>query len=447
MKMKTWTFRLIVAISMLVHPCAVYSQLDEVEKVAKKYVHYPESGNPFVMSSMPFGGSPFMLKLDDDRHVIEFNELAFRVEALPLTAADKLNGMTTKAVVNLTASAFRSGKMLPDQTMKEWSEWMDSSSGEPVFRFLVQRRNDEWQTLAQVKHVLGWMDSMLIESSQNTQDHRPKKVAAALANLSGYDGKHWSNSLGMKFIAIPRSAVALSIWETRVKDYEAFVLATNHDSSMGVFSVEKGGWKKKGNTWKSPGFEQTGEHPVVGICWRDAKAFCEWLTKKEQVEGLLPRGARYRLPLDLEWSAAVGVFVMDEEGKEPKDRDEKVQRMPWGKAWPPPAPGKEGGLNMAGEEYQGNIVGLEGYRDTFPWTSPVGSFPASSLGLYDLFGNAAELCEEAYDSTQPNKRTERGGSCHDSNKGAFLISQRGEVAETQRGTWLGFRCALDLSVE
>lgn len=44
------------------------------------------------------------------------------------------------------------------------------------------------------------------------------------------------------------------------------------------------------------------EYPVSGMSGYDAEGFCQWLTQKEAAEGKLPRGAKYRLPTNKEWS-------------------------------------------------------------------------------------------------------------------------------------------------
>ena len=132
-------------------------------------------------------------------------------------------------------------------------------------------------------------------------------------------------------------------------------------------------------SWKSPGFPQTPDDPVVGVCWEDADQFCAWLTKKERSEGALTAFQRYRLPTDREWSEAVG--LLHEEGATPEERSGRSKGVyPWGGAMPPP----EGAGNYAGEESRQGAPAswnvLSGYRDSFPRTAPVEATPANALG-------------------------------------------------------------------
>lgn len=226
----------------------------------------------------------------------------------------------------------------------------------------------------------------------------------------------WTNSLGMVFVKFERPAIAFSIWETRVQDFAAFVNDTGYTASVGMMSLnERNVWSQVGRTWRNPGFEQSPTHPVVGVSWNDAQAFCVWLTKKEQAAGRLTRNQVYRLPTDEEWSVAVGLPPETETSPWAKSQDHTDRRMqqypqsqgkvnnsrnpfdvyPWGTAWPPPT--------NAGNYAAAFQV------DAFPFTAPVGSFPPNQLGLYDLGGNVWEWCEDRI-APQAEQRVWRGAS-------------------------------------
>jgi formylglycine-generating enzyme required for sulfatase activity len=191
----------------------------------------------------------------------------------------------------------------------------------------------------------------------------------------------WTNSLGMVFVPVPGTDVKFSIWETRVRDFEKFVDATGRDMNPPMTDIPGAGSASAGSyTWRSPGFAQTGSHPVVGITWHDAQAFCAWLTSQEQLAGTLPRDQTYRLPTDAEWSRAIG-----------------LDEYPWGGSLPPPA--KAG--NYASEEFKqavsnSKLVVITNYYDGFAFTAPVGSFAPNRHGLFDLSGNVWEWCEDVY---------------------------------------------------
>jgi formylglycine-generating enzyme required for sulfatase activity len=116
----------------------------------------------------------------------------------------------------------------------------------------------------------------------------------------------WTNSLGMVFVPVPETDVKFSIWETRVQDFAAFVDASGYQAGRTMYGHRRDGWKERNSDWRKPGFVQAADHPVVGVNWDDAQAFCRWLTAKEQSDGKLDHNRQYRLPTDAEWSQAVG---------------------------------------------------------------------------------------------------------------------------------------------
>jgi len=250
------------------------------------------------------------------------------------------------------------------------------------------------------------------------------------------------NTLGMKFVPVPGTKVLFCIWETRVKDFEAFVNDSGRYMGNSMFVFKRDGWKERaGYNWQKPGFRQTPEDPVVGVNWNDAVAFCEWLTKKERKEGRLSGSQSYRLPTDEEWSVAVG--LKENPGGLPKDKDEKIPGVyPWGRSWPPP----RGAGNYAGSESRTGgepttLFIIEGYSDGYAGTAPVGCFEPNELGLYDMGGNVWEWCEDRYD-LENDWRVLRGGSWFSGVSEHALSSSRGHGAPTRRSDDLGFRVVL-----
>src|SRR5437773_1796469 len=223
-------------------------------------------------------------------------------------------------------------------------------------------------------------------------------------------GQPFTNSLGMKFV--PLSDIQISVWETRVQDYEAFCRAT-------------------GRHYEPTDFHQTPTDPAVKVSWFDAMAFCKWLTEKEHNENLIEDRQAYRLPTDLEWSKAVG--LVNESGPTPEARDGKIKNeFPWGKQWPLP--------NDAG-----NYAGTSGRRRSTA-TLPVGSFKPNAIGLHDLGGNVWEWCLDTYKGDNSASGRDwgvlRGGSWATSNRLEIQSSYRNVVDRNERDVIYGFRCVL-----
>lgn len=272
----------------------------------------------------------------------------------------------------------------------------------------------------------------------------------------------FTNTLGMKFVPVPitgpaRSAspsdagggptdkqrVLFSVWDVRVRDFETFVTENGYDMDQGekMHSWREGKYGLFGESWHSPGFKQTAEHPVVGISWEDAKAFCEWLTKRERSAARIGLNEEYRLPSDHEWSCAVGIGDREDPKASPKDKNEKIKEVfPWGTQWPPPKGAGNYGDDSAKKVHPAWST-IDGYDDGFAATSPVGTFSANQYGLFDMGGNVWQWCEDPWESGARG-RVIRGGSFGYVVGSDLLSSCRSDPSPTSRVVNFGFRCVL-----
>jgi len=185
-----------------------------------------------------------------------------------------------------------------------------------------------------------------------------------------------------------------SIWVTRVQDFRQFVDDTGYNEVGDMISLESDGVGKHGRTWKNPGFSQTDEHPVVGVSFDDANAFCRWLSEKEERAGILRKGQYYRLPKynDLEWNKAWGKDIPRNAVTGPDGSVKIIATFPWGTEWPPPAGiGNLPGIEAKDSTWPKNLPIIQGYFDPYPRTSPVGKFEPNKFGLYDMIGNVAQI--------------------------------------------------------
>jgi formylglycine-generating enzyme required for sulfatase activity len=240
----------------------------------------------------------------------------------------------------------------------------------------------------------------------------------------------------MKFVPVPviggptdGQPVLFSVWHTRVRDYEPFVKQTNRP-------------------WPKPDFEQGPTHPAVNVSGDDAQLFCQWLNAREKAARRLPAGWRYRLPSDHEWSCAVGLGAIEDAAELPTQKNSRIDDVfPWGAQWPPP----RGAGNYAGEELQPALAAgkfayatkevIPGYDDGFVNTSPVGSFAANRLGLFDMGGNVWQWCEDWLN----NKHVDhvlRGASWGTNERRRLLLSHRYQYVATFHFKTFGFRCVL-----
>jgi formylglycine-generating enzyme required for sulfatase activity len=217
-----------------------------------------------------------------------------------------------------------------------------------------------------------------------------------------------------------------------------------------------GQYVQSGRGFEPPGFPQGGDHPVVNVSWKDAKAWCAWLSKRE--------GLKYRLPTDHEWSCAVGIGHLEDANESPEEKNNRLPRhYSWGKYFPPP---KHAG-NFLGLEHLGNSTSraffissgfnpgflgvMKKYRDSHIFTAPVSNYSPNNLGIYDLSGNVWEWCLER---TANNKMIEEVSQVEDSlpigAKEMFmddLFTQNG-LRVIRGGSWLegGFPSSVRIGI-
>ncbi|MEZ5387889.1 MAG: SUMF1/EgtB/PvdO family nonheme iron enzyme, partial [Prosthecobacter sp.] len=229
----------------------------------------------------------------------------------------------------------------------------------------------------------------------------------------------FTNSLGMQFVPVPGTDILMCIHETRRKDYAAYAAATpGLDAS----------WKPLARGLPVNDEEN---HPAASMTVSEAKAFCDWLGKKD--------GRTYRLPTDREWSFAVGIGSQEQEGLPPEQLNGKIATYPWGDKWPP----EDHTANLPDEASSGpGINAVPGYKDRFITTAPVMSFKPNALGLYDLSGNVWEFTSDLMSPGSPSSAC-RGGAWRGSRQNLLLSSGREGSPGMARQDNKGFRLVVE----
>ncbi len=197
-------------------------------------------------------------------------------------------------------------------------------------------------------------------------------------------GSDWTNSLLMHLIPAPNDARFLVAYtETTVGQFSVFAQDTKLILSS-IESITANGSTNIGRTWQNAVNGQTPVHPVVGVSWHEAKAFCDWLTRTERSRGRLTEYQYYALPTSDQWMTLAG-----------------TNTFPWNGTFPPTATqGNYAGLEAKGSDWPTAWNGLVfDYDDPkSPRTVPVGRYRIPGCELSDLGGNAAEWCDSWYRS-------------------------------------------------
>lgn len=231
--------------------------------------------------------------------------------------------------------------------------------------------------------------------------------------------------------------------EVTVGQFRKFVSETDYvteaeESKKGCngLDIASGSVVRKSDcVWSSPGFRQTDDHPVVCVSWNDAMAFCQWLTSKT--------GKTFRLPSEAEWEycCRAGSDRMFATG----DEADSLRRI-----------ANCGDLSL--KALCRSLTSTADWDDSYPFTAPVGSFQATTFGIYDMHGNVGEWCLDWFDADYfanspetdprgPGKadtwRVVRGGSWYNS-PFSCRSSGRHDGVPTEASTTNGFRVVAEI---
>ena len=226
----------------------------------------------------------------------------------------------------------------------------------------------------------------------------------------------------------------MDVHPVTVKQFRSFVDATNYVTEAerlgdaGVFDLDERRWRLvSGAAWHHPrgpdGPAALDDHPVTQVSWNDASAYARWAGK--------------RLPTEAEWEhAARGA------------RDAR-ESYAWGTSF------KRNGAHAA-NTWQGSFPDSNTGDDGYIFTSPVGAFGKTPLGLTDMGGNVWEWTADWYRSyadrdrsfvaSATSERAQRGGSflCHDSYCHGYRVSARSHSTPETALFHVGFRLVKDI---
>ena len=176
---------------------------------------------------------------------------------------------------------------------------------------------------------------------------------------------------------------------------ETQYITTIERSGMGLW-LQNGEWQPtimanfRHPRGANSSIEEQENYPVVQVSWYDAKAYCEWLSKKTKL--------LFDLPTEAEWEYA--------------------------------AAGRDGHLWAFGNVFLPQKANLESTGMT-----PIGWFDPNEFGLYDMTGNVYEWCADWFANTWKDAGHQLNGTPTVAPKGP----SKGECRVLRGGAWFDNR--------
>jgi eukaryotic-like serine/threonine-protein kinase len=137
--------------------------------------------------------------------------------------------------------------------------------------------------------------------------------------------------------------------------------------------------RKREFTWNTPGYVSNAEQPVTNITWKDAEAYCAWLSEKEK--------RLFRLPTEAEWEYACRAGTTTSWSFADELKEVNARKFMWYHG-PDPIPPK-----LSANVLTPQKVGLK---------------EANGFGLRDMHGNVAEMCTDYFGATYYEQCLKKG---------------------------------------
>ena len=146
-------------------------------------------------------------------------------------------------------------------------------------------------------------------------------------------------------------------------EFAGFVASTGHKTDGDCYRIAEPK-REAERDWRSPGFAQDDNHPVVCVNWNDARAYAGWISSVT--------GKSYRL--------------LSEAEREYVTRAGSVTPFWWGTT-----------ISTGQANYNGNIAHGGGAKGEWrKATVAVNHFSANPWGLYNVHGNVWEWAEDCW---------------------------------------------------
>lgn len=240
-----------------------------------------------------------------------------------------------------------------------------------------------------------WMFSpLLVDNSYNQDTVVPQNTKVVTSSLAGTDNKTittagsqenmetYINSIGMEFVLIPSGEFEMGSNGGDSDEVPVHEVTIKKAYYLGKYEVTQEQWVAvMGN---NPSYLKGDSNPVERVSWNDVQEFVKKLNAKEGTD-------KYRLPSEAEWEYACRAGTTTEYSF--------------------------GNNESELEEYAWYIDNLEDK------TNPVGQKKPNPWGLYDMYGNVWEWCQDRYHYSYNGAPTD--GSAWEDGRSSRRVSRGG----------------------